>query len=148
MGPAGIAGLLRESVLHRYAQYCNVVRGRLLIDQQKQSVNIQDLPSGGRGRKFIPRRACEPTSRRPILSPRPIIRKIAAHPRQGAATFLLIGRDLEPNQRFSDSRSESRRSSEARSVRRTCQRSWQPNPLTPTSYKKKGRFHQCIRKAA
>ena len=26
-------GLLRESVLHRYAQYCNVVRGRLLIDQ-------------------------------------------------------------------------------------------------------------------
>ncbi len=27
------AGLLRESVLHRYAQYCNVVRGRLLIDQ-------------------------------------------------------------------------------------------------------------------
>jgi hypothetical protein len=25
------AGLLRESVLHRYAQYCNVVHGRLLI---------------------------------------------------------------------------------------------------------------------
>ena len=25
-------GLLRESVLHRYAQYCNVVRERLLID--------------------------------------------------------------------------------------------------------------------
>jgi len=40
-------GLLRESVLHRYALYCNVVRGRLLIDQQKQSVNIQDLSSGG-----------------------------------------------------------------------------------------------------
>jgi hypothetical protein len=39
------AGLLRESVLHRYAQYCNVVRGRLLIDQQYQSVNIQDLDS-------------------------------------------------------------------------------------------------------
>ncbi len=45
-------GLLRESVLHRYAQYCNLVRGRLLIDQQKQSVNIQDLVSGGRGRRF------------------------------------------------------------------------------------------------
>jgi len=28
-----VAGLLRESVLHRYAQYCNVVRERLLIDQ-------------------------------------------------------------------------------------------------------------------
>ena len=27
------AGLLRESVLHRYAQYCNRVRERLLIDQ-------------------------------------------------------------------------------------------------------------------
>ncbi len=27
------AGLLRESVLHCYAQYCNVVRERLLIDQ-------------------------------------------------------------------------------------------------------------------
>jgi len=27
------AGLLRDSVLRRYAQYCNVVRGRLLIDQ-------------------------------------------------------------------------------------------------------------------
>ena len=27
------AGDLRESVLHRYAQSCNVVRGRLLIDQ-------------------------------------------------------------------------------------------------------------------
>jgi hypothetical protein len=26
------AGLLWESVLHRYAQYCNCVRGRLLID--------------------------------------------------------------------------------------------------------------------
>ncbi len=26
------AGLLRESGLHRYAPYCNVVRGRLLID--------------------------------------------------------------------------------------------------------------------
>ncbi len=26
------AGLLREYVLHRYAQYCNDVRGRLLID--------------------------------------------------------------------------------------------------------------------
>ena len=31
--PFAIAGLLRESVLHRYAQYCNVVRERLLIDQ-------------------------------------------------------------------------------------------------------------------
>ncbi len=31
--PRVTAGLLRESVLHRYAQYCNVVRGRLLIDQ-------------------------------------------------------------------------------------------------------------------
>ncbi len=51
-GPAGIVGLLRESVLHRYAQCCNVVRERLLIDQQKQSVNTQDLDSGGRGRKF------------------------------------------------------------------------------------------------
>ncbi len=46
------AGLLRESVLHRYAQYCNVVRRRLLIGQLKQSVNIRDLDSGGRGRKF------------------------------------------------------------------------------------------------
>ena len=27
------AGFLRESVLHRYAQYCNLVRERLLIDQ-------------------------------------------------------------------------------------------------------------------
>ena len=27
------AGVLRESAPHRYAQYCNVVRGRLLIDQ-------------------------------------------------------------------------------------------------------------------
>ena len=27
------AGLLRDSVLHRYAQYYNQVRGRLLIDQ-------------------------------------------------------------------------------------------------------------------
>jgi len=27
------AGLLRESVLHCYAQYCGVVRERLLIDQ-------------------------------------------------------------------------------------------------------------------
>ena len=27
------AGDLRESVLHRHAQYCNCVRGRLLIDQ-------------------------------------------------------------------------------------------------------------------
>ena len=26
-------GLLREQVLHRYAQYCNIVRGRPLIDQ-------------------------------------------------------------------------------------------------------------------
>jgi hypothetical protein len=26
-------GLLRESVLHRYAQYCDVVREHLLIDQ-------------------------------------------------------------------------------------------------------------------
>jgi len=26
------AGDLRDSVLHRYAQYCNVVRERLLID--------------------------------------------------------------------------------------------------------------------
>ena len=43
---------MRELVLHRYAQYCNVVRGRLLIYQQKQSINIQDLDSGGRGRKF------------------------------------------------------------------------------------------------
>ena len=36
------AELLRESVLHRYAQYCIVVRGRLLIAYTKQSVNIQD----------------------------------------------------------------------------------------------------------
>ena len=35
--------------MHRYARYCNIVRGRLLIDQQKQSVNIRDLSSGGRG---------------------------------------------------------------------------------------------------
>jgi len=50
--PPFVAGLLRESVQHRYTQYCNVVRERLLIDQSKQSVNIQDLDSGGRGRKF------------------------------------------------------------------------------------------------
>ena len=31
--PMTTAGLLRESVLHRYARYCNVARGRLLIDQ-------------------------------------------------------------------------------------------------------------------
>jgi hypothetical protein len=46
------AGLLRESVLHRYAQCCIVVRGRLLIHFLNQSVNTQDLDSGGRGRKF------------------------------------------------------------------------------------------------
>ncbi len=46
------AGLLRESVLHRYAQSCNVVRGRLPIDHLKQSVTIQDLDSGRRDRKF------------------------------------------------------------------------------------------------
>ena len=41
-----IAGDLRESVLHRYARYCNIARRRLLIDQQKQSVNLRDLSSG------------------------------------------------------------------------------------------------------
>ena len=40
-------GLLWESVLHRYARSCNVVRGRPLILYLKQSVNIQDLDSGG-----------------------------------------------------------------------------------------------------
>jgi len=50
--PVRTAGLLRESVLHRYAQYCNCVRGRLLIYYLKQSVNIQDLDSGGWGRRF------------------------------------------------------------------------------------------------
>ncbi len=48
------AGLLRESVLHRYAQYCNVVRGRRLIHHKKQSVNIRDLDSHGRGHWFNP----------------------------------------------------------------------------------------------
>ena len=43
------AGLLREVVQLHYAQYCKIVRERLLIDQKKQSVNIQDLFSGGRG---------------------------------------------------------------------------------------------------
>jgi len=46
------AGLLRESVLLRYAQCCHLVRGRLLIRFLHQSVNTQDLDSGGRGRKF------------------------------------------------------------------------------------------------
>ena len=41
------AGLLRESALHRYALYCNVVRERLLIHFLNQSVNTQDLDSGG-----------------------------------------------------------------------------------------------------
>ena len=27
------SGVLRESVMHRLAQYCIIVRGRLLIDQ-------------------------------------------------------------------------------------------------------------------
>ena len=31
--PPFVAGLLRASVQHRYTQYCNVVRERLLIDQ-------------------------------------------------------------------------------------------------------------------
>ena len=39
------AGLLRESVLHRYAQYCNLVRECLLINYLYQSVNIRDLDS-------------------------------------------------------------------------------------------------------
>jgi len=38
--------------MHRSAQSCNLVRGRLLILYYKQSVNTQDLDSGGRGRKF------------------------------------------------------------------------------------------------
>jgi hypothetical protein len=46
------AGLLRESVLHRYAQFCHLVRERLLIHYLNQPVNIRDLSSGGRGRKF------------------------------------------------------------------------------------------------
>ena len=33
------AGVLRESALHRYAQHCNLVRGRLLIRFLNQSVN-------------------------------------------------------------------------------------------------------------
>ena len=31
--PVNVAGVLRESVLHRYAPYCNLVRERLLINQ-------------------------------------------------------------------------------------------------------------------
>ena len=50
--PAETAGLSRESVLHRYAPCCNLVRGRLLINQLNQSIRIQDLDSGGRGRRF------------------------------------------------------------------------------------------------
>ena len=46
------AGHLRESVLHRNAQYCNLVRGRPLISQLKQSVSFQHPDSGGRGRRF------------------------------------------------------------------------------------------------
>ena len=45
-------GFLWDSVTHRCAQYGNQPRGRLLIYQLKQSVNIQDVDSGGRGRKF------------------------------------------------------------------------------------------------
>ncbi len=77
-------GVLRESILQFYALYCNLIRKRLLILFLKQSVNIRDLDSGGRGRKFAPRRACEPTdarsavrrterrSRESIFSPRPV----------------------------------------------------------------------------
>ena len=36
----------RIAVIYRYAQCCNVVRRRLLIIQQKRSVQIQDLDSG------------------------------------------------------------------------------------------------------
>jgi len=43
------AGLLRESVLPRYAQFCHLVRERLLIHYLNQPVNIPDLSSGGRG---------------------------------------------------------------------------------------------------
>ena len=56
-GPTESVGVLRECVLHRYAQYCNRVRGRLLILYLKQSVNIQDLDSGGRGRRFTKSRS-------------------------------------------------------------------------------------------
>jgi hypothetical protein len=41
---------MRESVLHRYAQYTNLARGRFLIHFLNQSVNIRDLDSGDRGR--------------------------------------------------------------------------------------------------
>jgi hypothetical protein len=47
---AKTAGILRDSVLHRYAQYCNIVRGRLPISQLKQSVSVHYPDSGGRGR--------------------------------------------------------------------------------------------------
>ena len=50
------AGLLRESVLQRYAQSCNQVRERLLIHFLNQSVITQDLDSGGRGRNSQNRR--------------------------------------------------------------------------------------------
>jgi len=45
-------GFLWGSVTHRYAQYGNQFRGRLLVYQLKQAVNIRDLDSGGRGLKF------------------------------------------------------------------------------------------------
>jgi hypothetical protein len=38
--------------MHRCAQYCNIVRRRLLIWLLKQSVNIRDPASGGRSREF------------------------------------------------------------------------------------------------
>jgi hypothetical protein len=33
IGPYVTVGLLRELVVHRYAQYCTIIRERLLIDQ-------------------------------------------------------------------------------------------------------------------
>ena len=75
--PMPIAGLLRDSVLHRCARYCKSVRGRLLISQLKQSVTVQELDSGGRGRKF------ESSHPDQILK-----KKIGSLTRQGEAIFF------------------------------------------------------------
>jgi hypothetical protein len=44
------AGFLREFILQRYVRCCSLVRGLLLINGQNQSINIQDLYSGAKGR--------------------------------------------------------------------------------------------------
>ena len=87
-----------------------MVRARLLIHFSNQSVNIHDLDSGGRGRKFAPRPA-QPVDRRrrrgsaaavPSSHPHQIqIKKSASSPARGSRFFCLnAGRDLELNIKF------------------------------------------------